>query len=325
MRVSKKQLNGGKKILSTNEKIFLTGSTGFVGSHLLRAMLKENYDIHICIRKESDLFKIMDIKDQVSLTLLDLSNRDAVNEYFKKHRFDTVIYCAWQGVSGDFRNDLGQFDNLLFISNLFEISRKTGTKKWIGFGSQAEYAAHTSSIDETYKTEPTTLYGISKLSVYHMLKILSTEYEISFSWIRIFSCYGPYDNEKTFIPYMIKNILLNNSLELTKGEQLWDFLYIDDLTSGIISVLKNNIDGVINLGSGKTVQISDVAKIIKDMINDDYELNFGTKEYRHDQVMYLHADISKLKNMCSWTPKWSLEKGIKNTIEFIKDQTKTNI
>ena len=61
------------------------------------------------------------------------------------------------------------------------------------------------------------------------------------------------------------------------------------------------------------------------MINDDYELNFGTKEYRHDLVMYLHADISKLKNMCSWTPKWSLEKGIKNTIEFIKDQTKTNI
>ena len=105
--------------------------------------------------------------------------------------------------------------------------------------------------------------------------------------------------------------------KLTAAEQLWDYIYIEDVASAIRAVLdSNDAEGVFNLGSGQAYRLKTIIEKIRDLIDSKLPLGFGEVQYRPDQVMHLQADISRLNKATNWSPKFDLDKAIKETVAW---------
>jgi UDP-glucose 4-epimerase len=197
------------------------------------------------------------------------------------------------------------------------LAHRVGAKTWLGLGSQAEYGPCQEIISENYTPRPTTLYGVSKLTTQMLGERLCQEYGIRFAWLRLFSSYGPKDNPDWLIPYLIRSLMQNEIPKLTAAEQLWDYIYAEDVASAIRAVLESNsANGVFNLGSGNAYMLKNIIEMIRDYVAPGTPLGFGQIGYRLDQVMHLQADISKLNLATGWLPQVEIERGIKETIAW---------
>lgn len=135
--------------------------------------------------------------------------------------------------------------------------------------------------------------------------------------------YGPKDDSTKFIPFVIEKMLKNEKqIDLTKGEQKRDFIYVEDVVRAYLTLVKT-IDKLdkkyyhIEVGTGKPTTIKDIVLLIKMLTNSDIKLNFGTLPYRKNELMYSSANIDFIKKL-GWEPKVSLEEGLKETISYYK-------
>ena len=227
---------------------------------------------------------------------------------------DTIFHLGWAGVSNLDRNDAStQVRNLDLCIELIDAGRASGCQHWIGAGSQAEYGPKTEAITEEDSTNPTTLYGAAKLAAYHLSRTSCGLSKIKHSWLRVFSTYGPDDNDNWMIPSLIKQLSSGQEPKLTAGEQLWDYLYVTDAARAFLAVAQNRVEGVFNLGSGEAPNLRSTIEHMRDLVAPGASLGFGQVPYRNDQVMRLQAVITKLQQLTGWTPIVSLKDGLQET------------
>jgi nucleoside-diphosphate-sugar epimerase len=125
------------------------------------------------------------------------------------------------------------------------------------------------------------------------------------------------DNPAWMIPYVTRLLLEGGKPSLTKAEQVWDYIYVEDVASAILAVLEtSNATGLFNLGSGKAVALRLIIEKIRERINSNLPLGFGDLPYRSDQVMHLEADITRLTNVTGWLPNVTLDTGLRKTIDW---------
>jgi nucleoside-diphosphate-sugar epimerase len=147
--------------------------------------------------------------------------------------------------------------------------------------------------------------------------------EIKGSWLRVFSTYGPSDSPHWFIPYVIQEFLAGRAPQLTKCEQLWDYLHVEDAARAVVSVAHAKTSGVFNLGSGSAYPLRTYIDNIREILKTDLMPQYGGIAYRPDQVMHLEADISRLIEHTGWRPSVSLLTGLMQTIEFERTRSKS--
>ena len=299
-------------------RVLLTGSTGFIGSHLLEVLVSNNIPIAILLRKEASLWRINSFIKNLNIITIDSENRflDDIIEFNP----DTLFNLAWYGVENKYNNSQDQINiNLDWIRFIFDIAKKTNIETIVSIGSQAEYGVKGSSLDEESLIAPTNLYGAAKVASYHLLRVLCGQSNIRLIWLRLFSSYGPRDNTTWFIPYLICELLQHKSPKLTKGEQYWDYAYVTDIANAMLSLAENaNTVGVFNVGFGQSYQICHIAELIRNQIDSSMKLEFGARPYSSNQIMHMQANISKLYQQTGWQPKVSLEDGIAQTVEWFR-------
>lgn len=295
------------------ENIIIHGASGFLGKHLVKKLIKNNTKHIIVARENSDLSYIKDFthsnikRYKNSITEIELNNID--NAIF----FD----LAWSGVFGINRNDDAQItDNIPNTINSIKFAKNYNIKHWVGIGSQAEYGNQNKILSENDACNPTTLYGKSKVWCSNIANELCNIYNLEFTWFRIFSIYGPDDNHEWFIHYLIKKMLNNETIDVTKAEQCWDYLYIEDAVNALLSLSTNKGLSYTNLASGSSVNLIYIIEKLKEYTQTKSIINYGAVAYREDQVMLLEGNIKKLKENTSWSAKISIDEGLKKTVEF---------
>ncbi len=302
-------------------RILLSGASGFVGSHVLRHLLADGgHDVAILARAPGEARRIVDLLEHVTIITGDLAELPTVETDIMDFAPDAVVHLAWTGVGNRDRNDECQIENLGHTIALVRMARIAGARHWIGLGSQAEYGPHNGVIDEDARTNPTTLYGITKLSACHYTRHLCAEYGLRWAWLRLFSSYGPDDNTGWLIPSITLQLLRQECPPLTAGAQQWDFLYATDVAAAIGRTLSTpTAKGIFNLGSGRAHTIRSVAERVRDLIDHALPLGFGEVPYRRGQVMHLQADIERLRAETGWSPQVSLEDGLPQTVEWYRE------
>lgn len=208
--------------------IIVHGASGFLGKHFLRKLISEKIRVHILARKTSAIAEFEE-SSYTTITRYDqsLSEIDPL-----QINLNSPVYFefAWHGVFGSERNDERQLSvNLPMIRHSVGLAAALKAKHWIGVGSQAEYGNLDKRISESDECHPTTLYGKAKLECCNLSASLCAESGIDHSWLRLFSVYGPDDNHEWLIQYLITEMLNDRDINVTKGEQFWDYLYIDDV------------------------------------------------------------------------------------------------
>jgi UDP-glucose 4-epimerase len=299
------------------KRAFVTGASGFIGASVVRQLLERGVQVAVLRRANSSSRRLNQCQSQLLSIDCEDGRVRSIAEAFKEFSPETVFHLGWGGVGSAFRNDARQqFDNLQFAVELAELSVESGVEHWIGAGSQAEYGPKNEPIRESDLPRPTTLYGAAKLSTALMTERISLLGGIKHSWLRIFSTYGPDDNPDWMLPTLIRALLNGERPALTAGDQLWDYLHVNDASRAFVAVADAGVTGIFNLGSGVAVPLRNVIETIRDLIDPGLSLGFGEVPYRPDQVMRLHADVKELRLATNWQPMIDLQSGLRELVNW---------
>lgn len=215
----------------------------------------------------------------------------------------------------DHNQDYQITENLALTLASVELAAAAGCRQWIGLGSQAEYGNLNVRISEEMKPCPTTLYGRSKLAAGIASLALCEARGLTGAWLRVFSTYGPGDAAFWFLPYLISEFTGGRAPQLTRCEQFWDYLYVDDAACAVSAAVNHGLAGVYNLGSGIAKPLKDYVEAVREALGSSLQPNYGAIGYRPDQVMHLEADISRLTEATGWKPAVSFQEGIALTVD----------
>lgn len=277
-------------------KIFVTGASGFIGSYLVKYLCDRSHSVMALKRSTSNLFRLGDYKSQISWVNVDDDNwRDTVIAYNP----DAIFNLAWSGVAANERsNFLSQIVNITLQQNLLEIAiRCPNLHTFIGVGSQAEYGIINSVISEDATPNPCSAYGAAKLASLDILKAYCQINNIDWYWFRVFPCFGPTEDDVWLIPSLIKSIYTQPYMDLTKGEQKLAYLYVGEVAKAMASALAvEGHSGIYNISSNCPIKLADLVSKIRNVINEQYVLNFGALPYRDGQSMLMMGSTEKLSS-----------------------------
>ena len=303
-------------------RIFLTGATGFLGSKILRRLLCDGHTAAALVRPESDRRRIKDCLERTMVLDGRMEEVDRWRGALEDFQPQVIIHAAWAGVANTDRNHPRQAENVVAATRLAALSAELETDGFVGLGSQSEYGVVNGPVDETAPTHPTTLYGTSKLAAHQLCAAICAQSGIRYSWVRIFSTYGPGDNHGWLFPSVLSAFRNGERPSLTRCEQKWDYLYGDDAASAIVAVaVTDKAGGVFNLGSGQAPPLKETVELLRDIAAPGAALGFGELPFRKDQVMHLQADVTRLTKTTGWTPHWSLREGLAETVRDFHERS----
>ena len=301
------------------KRVVMTGGSGPVGLALIRKLLNEGVDILLLQRKNS-LKRIYLPKDK-SLTV-EYCTLDELSSFMPNHNnYDVFFHLGWTGTGKEQRDNFEeQYKNVKYACDAVDLAYRCGCHSFIGIGSQAEYGRKNMPLSGDMLCTPETAYGIMKLCACHATRVACQKYGIRYAWCRILSGYGLYDNLNSLLISAILNSMEGKRLEFSKGEQIWDFTYLDDIANALYLIGKRGKDGgVYPIGSGKARPLKEYLCILCEQLGKLDKMELGKIPYSDTQIMHLEADISKLQADTGWKPEVDFEDGIVRVINFYKE------
>jgi len=301
-------------------RAIVTGATGMIGIALINNLLEQGYECIAIVRENSTKTNLLPKHKNLEILECDINKLVKLNLPKPANVF---FHLAWVATVGKDRDNVYlQENNVKNAIDAVSLAHKCGCEVFVGVGSQAEYGSVSEKLSATTPTNPTSGYGIAKYAASKLTQLLATQLGMKHCWARILSIYGENDSPNTLMSYLIKSFMSNEDVNLTKCEQQWDYLYVKDCANALRLIAEKGKDGKIyTIGSGEAQLLSNYVKIVYDNINTNSIINYGAKDYYKNQPMYLCADITELKNDTGFTPKYTFNEGIKNTIkDYIERQ-----
>ena len=300
-----------------SKKILVVGGTGFIGSHLVKKCLEIGWKVTSLSLKKRKLKKK---NKNLKYIFADFTKIDALKKKIKLD-FDYIVNLGgYIDHSNEKKKNLKILNNHFYSTvNLISLNKKK-IKKYLHIGSSDEYGQNKSPVRETFREDPRSTYALAKSMSSNLLLSLYKEKKFPATIIRLFLVYGPNQKRDRLIPYVIFNSLKGKPINLSKGNQLRDFCYIDDVIDAIILCLKSKkANGhIFNVGSGKPITVKDIVKKIV-TITGNGNLRFNKKITKKKENLQLYPSIKKIRSKIGWKQKTSLDIGLKKTINFYKN------
>ena len=301
-------------------KVLVTGGCGFIGSHTVDRLIEEGNEVFVIDNLSTGF--IENLNKKAIFYNIDIQNRDELREIFENQRFDFVFHFAAQ-INVRRGEEDPNFDinvNVLGTLNLLEELKKNPPKKII-FSSTGGVIYGLTNIfptPEDVEPFPICIYGISKLTCEKLLYSYFKNYGINFVSLRYGNVYGPKQNylsEAGVISIFISRILERKEcIIFGDGNQTRDFIYIDDVVDANILFMKNDVNGIFNVGTGIETSVNRIFEIIKENIGKDCKKVY-TKE-KKGELRRSCISIEKIRRKTGWFPKYKIEEGIKRTINW---------
>ena len=291
------------------QKIIVTGATGAVGSAVVRRAVDKGMDLTCIVHQGSKRLGNLPQSDKVHIVECNLQDYRSLS---LERQYDAFIHLSWEKTVGAFRDDAEvQTRNIQYTLDAVQLAHRCGCSVFVGVGSQAEYGVQSVDLTTDLPVKPESGYGIAKFAAGKLSAMLCKSLGMRQNWVRILSVYGPNDGENTLVSYVIRELKAGRSPELTKCEQVWDYLYADDAADAILAIVEKGKCGkAYPLGSGNGRRLSDFIEDIRCVINPSVPVKYGAKDYYPHQPMFLVADIGDLIADTGWTPIYSFIEGI---------------
>lgn len=303
-------------------KVLVTGGAGFIGSHVNKLLLEEEHQVTVI----DDLSKGHEdlIDKRVNFQNISIADTSALEKILSGH--DAVIHMASFIEVGESVKKPVEFaeNNIVGTIKLLEAMKNSGVKKMIFSSSACVYGkpAKLPITEEDPLGEQENPYGVTKISMEDFCKLYHTLYNFDVTLLRYFNPYGPgelHQPETHAIPNFVKSTLAKTPIPLFwKGEQIRDFIYIDDLARAHVLALPLSGLHIYNVGTQAGVKVIDVIKKIFELVG--YAVPIDEKGERKGDVPALVASSEKIKKELSWSAGVSLEEGLQKTIDFFRSR-----
>ena len=295
-------------------RIALTGATGFIGCRIAPLLVRDGHEVLAIVRPGSDRGLLRDV---AGLSFVE-SELDAASlkPALRGRAPDLCIHLAWSGWFGPHaRQDLN-VPSLVASLGCLRAMGESGCHRFVATGSCVEYELDHELLNEATPLRPRNLYAATKAAFFLTAEQLCRGLGVSFAWTRLFHLYGPADEPTRLIPSILRSVVRGEHVPTTPGEQLRDYLYVDDVADAIWAVARSDHEGAVNVASGEPVSVRMVVEEIGRVSGRADLIDIGGIPYREGEPMRICADVALLRRATGWAPRYSLGEGLRRTFEW---------
>ncbi len=289
-------------------KILITGSSGYIAKQLIRRIPDEDEIIAISRTIDNDV-------GNIRYVFCDMNHYSNLPSIISDRDIDVCIHFSWEGVSGEKKSSYGsQLNNVTRTIDLIHSLSQMNVKRFIGIGTLAEKEVSEYYLQDLSVPSRSSLYGVCKLFAHMLSKYVCETIDMRYTWCTIANVYGPEDKSSNFINYAIKEMSISGKASFTKGDQLYDFVYIDDVVDALIGVISTNTNhSEYYIGSGSPRSLRDYINEIREQVNPNKEIQYGEIDYKNVYLERKDFDVSALNDI-GINPKISFEIGLKKML-----------
>ncbi len=301
------------------KKVLITGGAGFIGSHIIEVLKKEDCDITVLDNLHTGLRA--NVPENVRLIEMDIRDK-CVIDIFERYQFDVVLHLAGQtmvNVSVDdpfYDADV----NIMGTVNILESCRKTGVKRVIFSSTAATYGnIEEVPIREEFSVNPLSFYGLSKLTVEKYLKLYHDLYGLEYVILRYANVYGERQGdggEGGVISIFTKKIAKDESFVIHgDGKQTRDFVYAGDVArANWYAANTEYCNTIYNVSTNSETSIRELVDLLESASGKTIDRQYG--ERREGDIYRSVLDNSKIVTNLNWRPMINLQEGLKRTYDY---------
>jgi len=307
------------------QRILVTGGAGFIGSHLVLELLKNQAKVFVVDIKVNpkSFFSLSKLSSKTTLKILDIRDKNKLFRYFNKYRFDYVFHLAAEPTVGDgYSNPYVTFEtNIMGTVNILEAVRQYKTKGVIFASSDKAYGKTKKIYSEKSPLHGDHPYDVSKSSADLICQTYYNTYGIPVVITRFGNIYGEGDiHFDRIIPGICKALIKKETLQIrSDGTYIRDYIYVKDVVNGYLLLLREieKVAGeAFNFSSSDNLTVLQTLKIAEKVLNKKvkYVINNNAK----NEIPYQHLDDSKVKKM-GWKNNYNLESALRETLDWYKN------
>jgi nucleoside-diphosphate-sugar epimerase len=298
-------------------RVLITGAAGFIGSHVVRAFAQRGHTIFALTRTGGKVEVPSDCRGEVHPVKTDLNHHTKVRALVRQTCPELAVHLAWYAIPGKYWTAPENLDCVAASLNLAGALADAGCRRLVVAGSCAEYDWDHGFLSEKYTPlRPRTLYGTCKNALREMLEAHCARTSMQCAWTRFFYLYGPGEDNGRLVPSVILSLLQGQVARCTLGEQLRDFLYVEDAAAALAAVAASDFTGAINIGSGQAVPVRAIVDTIAGILDQRDRVLLGAIPENPAEPPLLVADVRSLTQTIGWKPSRTLEEGLFRTVAW---------
>lgn len=303
-------------------RVMVTGGAGFIGSHTVDQLIKNNAEVLIIDNMSTG--KKENVNPSADLIKTNIESEN-LSEFFQKFRPEFVIHLAAQvSVPNSIKKPVKDCTtNILGTVNLLENCRQYGVKKVVYASSAAVYGNPSGVyISENDPVSPLSFYGVSKLTPEVYLKAFNHLYGLKYTVLRYANVYGPRQDaqgEGGVVSIFASKVLAGqNPVIFGDGEQTRDFVYVEDVAKANAKALNSADQLILNVGTGERTSVNELVRIMADAAKSDIKPLYSPE--RDGDIKHSCMETGQIKEHLEWEPQFSLYEGLTRTIDFYRNK-----
>ncbi len=269
------------------------------------------------MRPGRDPWRLRVLEPKATLVECDLGDHARVRQLLADLRPELCFHCAWYAVPGDYLHSLENLTALVDSMNLARGARESRCRHFVGVGTCFEYDTSPGTLSETSPTGPRSLYAAAKLALHLVLDQMRGE-GMGMTWARLFYLYGPMEDARRLVPSVVRALLAGEPAAISPGQQVRDFLHVEDVAAALAALGQRHLDGVFNIGSGQPITVADVATCLGRLCGRESLVRLGARPYSPGDPMYVCADVARLRST-GWRAAYNLETGLSDSVRWWRD------
>ncbi len=303
------------------KRVLLTGATGFIGRQCLPLLLEKGFEV-CAVSSSPDKFSD---DSRIQWIATDLLDSESVTRLFQGGGFSYLLHFAWYVVPGRLYTSLENFKWVESGLQMLRAFADNGGKRAVFAGSCAEYDWRYGLCSE-YLTplQPASTYGVCKNALREMYEEFSDKVKLSAAWGRIFFVYGPFEHRSRLVSSVISSLLQKKPALCSHSQQIRDYLYVEDVAAAFVSLLDCDIQGAVNICSGRPLRLRELIEKIAVELNEQGLLRIGALQSSVNEPPLVVGNIQRLKSEVCFNPKYTLDDGIKKTIGWWREVLKVS-
>lgn len=287
------------------KKVFLTGGTGLIGTQTIPFLQKAGFEIYALTLDENKS------ENGIRYVKGNLFDKIQIDNLLSEIMPEYMLHYAW--LSTGLFNDNSNFDFLTSSIDLLKSFAKYGGKRVVMAGTYAEYGYHNETLKETMPAEPINIYSQCKDFVHQIAEAYCQNNNISFGWGRIFSAFGKEKDPRRLTSDVINHLKNNQEVVIRSGSLVRDYIYTKDIAAAFVKFLESDVNGVVNICTGKDTSIHDYVMKIAQIMEKENLVVFN--EQKSPQQVRVVGDPTRLNKEVGFTPKYSIEQALKEILK----------
>lgn len=296
-------------------RLLLTGGSGFIGRAALRQAVERGWEVVVAGRSRPD------VAGEFDFVQTDLLRGGAGTALIDSVRPTHLLHLAWNATPGVYWTTLENLDWVASTLQLYRAFLEAEGRRAVFAGSCAEYDWSGPLLDEAATSlTPSTLYGRSKDGLRRVLQAAAEQAGGSWAWGRIFFVYGPGEQRRRLVSDVTVDLLEGRPAETSHGRQQRDFMHVDDVAGAFLAAVESDWSGAFNIATGRCVPVAEVVTEIAKQTGHPELLKLGARAAPANDPPRLEASTDRLKIDLAYTPRFTLESGLKDTVDWWRSE-----